>query len=135
MLVVPHMMISHRLCALGIAGSLAACSASVGDRAEVDSADVGPATWSADLRISDGDGDARTTYNFARDVATTEDGAVHVAWYDARGAVTQIYYTRSLDGGTTWEPPRPIAASSVAQTSAAIAASGTTVYVAWHEQR
>src|SRR5262245_49715396 len=89
---------------------LAACRAASEPDRGVSGADaLGAPVWEADVRLTNDAADSLTTYNFARGVALTADGAVHVAWYDTRDGVSQIYHARSLDGGTTWEPPRAIA--------------------------
>ena len=92
-----------------------------------------PATWEADVRLTDAAGASQTTYNFARDIAITSDGALHAAWFDTRDGHAQIYTARSRDGGTTWDPAVRVAPTADSQQHAAIAASGTTVYLAWHE--
>ncbi|RMG46844.1 MAG: exo-alpha-sialidase [Acidobacteria bacterium] len=36
------------------------------------------------------------------------DGTVYVAWADNRNGDPDIYFTRSTDGGNTWDPPRRV---------------------------
>jgi hypothetical protein len=120
--------------------AIAACNAS-SDAApdasspppEIDAA-VTP-TWEADVRLTNDAAASTTTFNFARDIALTSDGSVHVAWFDTRDGREQIYVARSKDGGTTWDTATKIAPSANQQLHASIAASGSNVYVAWHEIR
>ncbi len=59
----------------------------------------GGATWGQDTRLTfDPNGSSDQT------VAVGKDGRVHVVWHDDRDGNFEIYYKRSPDGGTTWEP-------------------------------
>jgi hypothetical protein len=60
------------------------------------------------------------------------DSVVHVTWMDMRAA-PQIYYTRSLDYGVTWETDRSI--SPVSSQFPSVAVSGSTVHVAYADFR
>ena len=92
--------------------------------------------WGSDVRLTNDPGASMTTYNFAHDVAVGADHAVHVVWYDDRDGTAQVYYKRSLDGGTSWEADRRlIADTSATRLNPAVAASGETVYASWHEVR
>lgn len=57
---------------------------------------------------------------------------VHVTWMDMRSA-PQIYYTRSLDDGVTWETDRSITPAPAQ--FASVAASGSIVHVAYADFR
>ncbi len=59
---------------------------------------------------------------------------VHVAWTQTQGPMAEVYYSRSVDGGTSFSPPAnlsntPVQASAFAQ----LALAGTHVYVAYRE--
>lgn len=59
---------------------------------------------------------------------------VHVAWTQTQGPTAEVYYSRSVDGGTSFSPPAnlsntPVQASALAQ----LALAGTHVYVAYRE--
>jgi hypothetical protein len=59
------------------------------------------------------------------EVTVGADGMAYVAWYDWRNAIancggsSNVYVTRSADGGATWEPSQPVTA--VATTWSAVA--------------
>jgi outer membrane protein assembly factor BamB len=74
---------------------------------EIRSIDNG-ATWSAQLKVND---DAGTTTQFFPWMGVDQtDGTVDVSWYDARNSTggnsrrTQMFGTRSTDGGVSFEP-------------------------------
>jgi BNR/Asp-box repeat len=70
-------------------------------------------------------------------VAVTDNGAVHLVWGEwVGGTDAEVRYSRSTDGGETWSAP--ISMNDVAtghQFFPAIAASGSTVHVAWYDSR
>ena len=88
--------------------------------------------WRADVRLTNDPGSSEITFNFAHSIAVN-DATVHVVWFDDRDGVEQVYYKRSTDGGTTWEPDRRLIADGTARMNPAIAVSGDTVYASWHE--
>jgi len=75
---------------------------------------------------------------FPRIVAGGGD-LLYVVWYDRRNGFTDVYFSRSLDGGAEWSAsekrldtdPPGAASSNVPQ----IAADGDRVYVAWEDTR
>ena len=88
--------------------------------------------WEQEVRLTNDPAPSTTNYNFARDVALTDDGAVHVTWFDSNDQ-GQVHYARSADRGATWAAPMLVAASSTTQHHSAIAAAQRNVYIAWHE--
>jgi hypothetical protein len=65
-------------------------------------------------------------------------GRVYAAWSDARTGDVNAYFTRSVDGGATWQPieTRVDSDAGVANLfGVALACSGTNVYVAWADGR
>jgi hypothetical protein len=62
----------------------------------------GGQTWSAPVRVND---DAGAEAQFFPWVTFDETGVAHVVWYDRRedGYLIDVYYTRSLDGGVSFE--------------------------------
>lgn len=60
------------------------------------------ASWSADMRLSMG------TTSFCYPAALlAENGRIHAAWIDYGDALDgALWYARSTDGGSTWEPSR-----------------------------
>ncbi len=91
--------------------------------------------WGDDVRLTNASGASLLSYNFASSIAVGADDAVHVVWYDSRDGESQIYYKRSLDGGNTWQADIRLVADGTRREHPAIAASGSMVYVAWHERR
>jgi hypothetical protein len=63
------------------------------------SADGGDGWLAQDLRVDDGQ--AGEFDSFGPDVCARDD-AVYVAWSDLRNGAADVYFDRSLDGGTTW---------------------------------
>ena len=90
--------------------------------------------WEPARRLTHDPGASRLTYNFARSLAADEAGRVHAVWYDDRGGVSQIYYKRSGDGGSTWGPDTTLSEEREAAEHPSIATSGPVVYVVWHVQ-
>ena len=80
------------------------------------------ATWSAPARVND---DPGYYDNYLPEVGVGRDGNPYVMWYDWRdavsncGGVSNIYLTRSTDGGGTWEASRGITTAQTAWTSTA----------------
>lgn len=62
---------------------------------------------------------------------------VHIVWDDDRNnSASDIYYKRSLDGGTTWEVDLRLTTTSTTwRDFAAIAVSGTELHVVWEDTR
>ncbi len=92
-------------------------------------------TWGPDRRLTNAQGDSLLSFNFARNVAADEAGRAHLVWYDNRGGQSQIYYKRSIDGGSTWEPESRLSPYPAQQEHPAIALSGEAVYIVWHDTR
>ncbi len=73
----------------------------------------GGLTWSAPVRVNDDAGSAAQWFPW---VTIDESGIVHVVWYDRRvdGSSVDVYTTRSLDGGATFEPNARVTAQGFA---------------------
>ena len=91
---------------------------------------------SPDVRI---DTDPAGTSLSAEPSIATSGTTVHVVWEDWRDGETDVYYSRSTDGGATWlaaevrldtDPP-----GQAHSRNPVVVASGTAVYVAWEEWR
>ena len=100
----------------------------------------GGATWLAlDVRLDTGDPPGASRSGMPQIAATS--ASVYVTYWDARnGSNTDVYFNRSLDGGTTWLPsdvrldlgsPPGAAASDAPR----IAVDRAAVYVVWQDQR
>jgi hypothetical protein len=78
-------------------------------RINVLSSGDGGQTWSAPVRVDDGN---TSTDANSPGIAVTDAGLLGVAWYDRRGdpknACFQEYFSASVDGGTTFLPNRVV---------------------------
>lgn len=62
--------------------------------------------------------------------------SVFAAWYDQLGfSSSGVFWNRSFDGGGTWLPSATRLEQSGTAATPAIAASGSSAYVAWHDWR
>jgi hypothetical protein len=99
----------------------------------------GGATWLAadvrlDLGVAAGAGDAV----FPQVVC--DGNAVHVVWADGRSGFDDVYYNRSLDGGTTWlaadvRLDTGDAAGAFVSTDPRLVCRGSNVHVVWTDNR
>ena len=60
--------------------------------------------------------------------------AVLVAWQSNSGGGSQIVYRRSVNGGQTWAPERPLTKKLDARSSPSLTAGGNRIHVVWTEQ-
>lgn len=61
---------------------------------------------------------------------------LHVVWHDyEHGSDPEIYYKRSIDGGTTWEGDTRITFNTNSSNFPCIAVSGSNVHIVWQDQR
>jgi hypothetical protein len=68
------------------------------------------ATWSAPILWREGIGPSAGVVHDKPWLVAAPDGALHFTWTEFTGLVlTGLHYTRSLDGGATWEPDRDLA--------------------------
>lgn len=109
--------------------ALQACSGPTSDRSA-----TAPG-WEQDRRLTSSPGESLLSFNFAWSVAADDRGMVHVVWYDNRGGNSQVYYKRSTDGGTTWEPDLRLSTDPASREHPAIAVWSGNVYVVWHDTR
>ena len=67
-----------------------------------------------------------------------QDSVVHAVWWEQSrtpGEPSQIFYSRSMDGGFTFSPPQNISSSPTMATAPLIAVEDENVYVMWQEFR
>jgi len=86
-------------------------------------------TWGADTRLTNAAGNSYTP-----SIAVSGD-TVHVVWHDNRDGNEEIYYRRSIDGGTTWGPDTRLTNTGVDAALASIAVFGNNVHVVWQDLR
>ena len=73
-------------------------------------------------------------YNNVWQIAAIGD-TVHVVWCDERDGNCEIYYKRSIDGGTTWGIDTRLTYNPGTQCAPGIALSGSYVHVVWRDNR
>ena len=86
------------------------------------------------LRLTSNGAISYTSQNGRWCVAATGD-TVHVVWWDYRDGNWEVYYLRSLDGGSTWGPETRLTNDAGASQYPSVAVSGTTVHVVWWDTR
>ena len=94
-------------------------------------------TWDAPQRIR---ADGLEWFNAASPQIEVSGGIIHLAWLDARDRAENVYHTRSLDDGRTWESGGlrlnlGSAAGSAFCYEPRIAASGDNICVVWRDNR
>ena len=97
----------------------------------------GGRTWLAsDIRLDSGDPGAATSL-VPRICCSGE--AVYVVWYDDRNGASDVYFNRSLDGGSTWLSSdvriNRGTAGAFESREPQICCDGSRVYVVWHDER
>lgn len=65
----------------------------------------GGASWSGPVRVNDVAGAAREGLHA---MAGDDDGSVYVTWLDLRAGKTEVWLSKSVDGGATWEANRRV---------------------------
>ncbi len=91
----------------------------------------GGATWSAARRLT-----WTSNGSFKPAIAIHSTGQIHIAWYNETPDYGEIYYKRSADGGTTWNPIRRLTWSSGRSEYPAIAVdSGNLAHVIWQDEK
>lgn len=86
-------------------------------------------SWEADVRITNAAGSSETP-----SIALLGT-AIHVAWMDSRDANREIYYKQSTDYGINWGSDIRLTNASGTSYWPSISVSGTSVHVAWDDNR
>ena len=92
------------------------------------------AQWEPDVRLTFDPAKSQVYSSSSRCIAANGD-AVHITWYDERDGHRQIYYKRSLDGGSTWGTDARLTVTSAEAWLPAIAVNGDHVYIIWEDYR
>ncbi|MCZ7567583.1 MAG: exo-alpha-sialidase [Ardenticatenaceae bacterium] len=90
----------------------------------------GGKTWSASQDIANSPLPA-----VSPNIAVGPDDTLHAVWNDRRaGGTARLYYSRSFDGGTTWETPRDLTGPNSCDTAGASLSvdDRNRVHLAWH---
>jgi len=89
----------------------------------------GGATWGPDARLTN------DTVGSSRPSLAVSGFDIHAVWYKGQNGNTDIYTTRSVDGGTTWEPETRLTTAPGWSLWPSVAVSGSQVHVAWDDDR
>ena len=97
----------------------------------------GGKSWSQPLRVNDDAAPGRQDHFMPRVAVDETDGSVNVVWYDTRNDTsdkkTDVYYARSTDGGSTFEPNVRVTTASSDETGAnGLAAADATIHGGVH---
>ncbi len=85
-------------------------------------------TWNNARKISNENGDCLPPS------IAVNSGIVHLAWIDCGEVIDgEIYYTRSLDGGQTWEKSSILVGNANSAQYPLIACGGSNVYLIWQD--
>ncbi len=87
------------------------------------------ADWGADIRLTNALGNSKSPS------VAVSGNIVHVVWFDSRDGNDEIYYSRSIDGGTTWGANVRLTTAAGNSFTPSIAVSGNNVHIAWHDSR
>jgi hypothetical protein len=87
-------------------------------------------SWSADVRLTN---DSAESWDPSFSLSGS---VVHVVWYDNRDGNTEIYYKRSIDGGSSWGgADTRLTNNSSSSSYPSVAVSGSVVHVVWQDFR
>ena len=71
-------------------------------------------------------------HSFSADVCVDPSGIIHVVWTDDRSSRYEIYYKRSLDGGSSWSTDQSVANDATDEYCyPSIACDSSSVYVVY----
>jgi len=87
------------------------------------------ASWSSGLRLS-----PLSNYSGTPSIALYQS-TIHVFWADQRNGPLDIYYVRSTDNGTTWQPEVMITTDLMTSQYPSVSVSGNNIYLAWEDDR
>lgn len=90
--------------------------------------------WNEEVQITN-----RTGFSsgvVGRNICVDSFNRIHVVWIYQSGSSFDVYYSRSVDGGATWSPPRDIVNSPLPATSPNIAVGpDNTLHLTWCDRR
>ena len=93
----------------------------------------GGTSWEPDTRLTF---DGGASYNYNPSITTDSQNRVHVVWFDNCDSKWEIYYKRSLDGGSSWEPDTRLTFDGAWSAYPSIATdSQNMVHVVWEDER
>jgi hypothetical protein len=86
----------------------------------------GGITWSAPVNVSN-----NTAGSYTPKIAVEAGGTIHVVWQDWTPGNSEIFYSKSTDGGITWSAPVNVSNNAGNQMSQTIAVDAGIIYLAW----
>lgn len=89
----------------------------------------GGINWGTDTRLTN-----NTSSSWYAAIAVSGMN-VHTVWYDFRDGNAEIYYKRSIDGGTNWGVDTRLTNNTAFSGYPSIAVSGSIVKIVWYENR
>lgn len=92
------------------------------------------AQWETDTRLTYADETSTPGANNTWSIAAHHD-SVYIVWMDTRDGNSEIYFKRSLDGGTTWEQDVRLTDDPSVSGLPSILVQNTTIHVAWFDMR
>jgi hypothetical protein len=89
-------------------------------------------TWEPDIRLTYAD-----NHRSVPSIAVSDNYYVHIVWHDYRGSNGnyEIYYRRSQDNGTSWDPEIRLTNATNDSWDPVIATSNTNLHVVWMDNR
>jgi len=94
------------------------------------------AQWEPDVRLTYNDSFSTiTSSRSARNVAAGQGNDVYTIWYDYRDGNGEVYFKRSTDGGTSWNPDQRLTNNPDTSQHPSLAVSGASIHVAWMDRR
>jgi hypothetical protein len=90
--------------------------------------------WEPPVRLTFDDSASHTSFNSVHCLAGSGT-TLHLAWYDHRDGVDQVWYKRSTDQGTTWSADTALTEGSGMKTDPALAVAGDNVHLVWEDRR
>lgn len=87
-------------------------------------------TWEPEVRLS-----FESSHNSQYPSVAVSGTTVHVIWDDWRDGLPEIYYARSTDNGTSWDPETRLTNTSSNCYLPCVAVTGSMVHVVWGDSR
>ncbi len=89
--------------------------------------------WLPDVRLTNDTNISQTSIHAG--CIANSGNYVHVVWEETRDGNSEVYYKRSIDGGTTWGTDTRLTNDLENSASPSIAVNGSNIYIVWAERR